>query len=177
MGQDISTPEKKLYIEKIRDGTVIDHIKAGFAVFVLKILGLDGKDGSLITVGINVHSNSSPTGKKDLIKVENIYLDEKQINQIALVSPECKVSFIRDYQVEKKIIVKVPQVVTGVIKCPNEKCISNAEREPCTPEFEVISSDSVKIRCIYRERILDREDIMELWEDIMEGKESFESKS
>ena len=34
MGEDISTPEKKLYIEKIRDGTVIDHIKAGFAVFV-----------------------------------------------------------------------------------------------------------------------------------------------
>jgi aspartate carbamoyltransferase regulatory subunit len=155
--------EKKLYIEKIRNGTVIDHIKAGFAVYVLKILGLDGKDGSLITVGINVKSTSSPTGKKDIVKVENIYLDEKQINQVALIAPDSKVSFIKEYEVSKKIIVKVPNVISGLVKCPNDKCISNADREPIISEFNTLSTDPLKIGCIYCERILTREEIIDLY--------------
>jgi aspartate carbamoyltransferase regulatory subunit len=122
----------------------------------------------LITVGINVHSSSSPTNKKDIVKIDNVYLDEKQINQIALISPDCKVSFIKDFQVAKKIVVKVPQIIHGLIKCPNDKCITNQEREPVASEFNLIAPDPLKISCIYCERILSRDDIFELWEDILE---------
>ena len=63
---------KRLYVEKIKKGTVIDHIKEGFAISVLKILGLEGRNGTLITIGINVKSNVSSSGHKDILKVENI---------------------------------------------------------------------------------------------------------
>ncbi len=158
--------DRKLYVEIIENGTVIDHIKAGFAVSVLKILSLEGKDGKLITVGINVKSNSSPTGKKDIVKVENTYLDEKQINQIALISPDCKVSLIENYKVKEKFIVKLPGNFKGIFNCPNERCVSNKEREPVLPEFNLISEDPLKISCAYCDRILKREEILRILEKL-----------
>jgi aspartate carbamoyltransferase regulatory subunit len=154
------TESKKLYVEKIRNGTVIDHIKEGYAFSVMKILGLEGKDGSLITVGINVKSNSSQSGKKDIVKVENIMLEEKQINQVAIISPKCKVSFIDDYQVKDKFVVKIPKVIHGIVVCPNEKCITNVDREPVMTEFRVISEDPLKIQCEYCERIVYQDEIL-----------------
>ncbi len=156
----VEPKNKRLFVEKIKKGTVIDHIKAGYALSVLKILGLEGKDGRLITVGINVKSHSSSTGKKDIVKVANTYLDEKQINQIALISPDCKVSLIEDYNVKEKFVVKVPETIYGIIKCPNNKCITNKEREPIVTEFDVISPDPLKISCVYCERILQRDDVL-----------------
>ena len=161
MNENTENHEKqRLYVEKIRNGTVIDHIQAGFAFSVLKILGLEGKDGSLITVGINVKSNSSQSGKKDIVKVENILLDEKQIHQIALISPKCKVSFIEKYEVVEKFIVKIPQLITGIIKCPNERCITNVEREPVATEFKVLEDSPLKVACGYCERIVYKEEIL-----------------
>ncbi|MHA1776226.1 MAG: aspartate carbamoyltransferase regulatory subunit [Promethearchaeia archaeon] len=151
---------KRLYVEKIQRGTVIDHIKEGFAFSVMKILGLEGKDGSLITVGINVKSNSSQSGKKDIVKVEKIMLDQKQIHQIAIISPRCKVSFIEDYKVVKKFVVKIPDMIHGIVKCPNEKCITNVEREPVETKFRVISEDPLKIACTYCERIVYQDEIL-----------------
>jgi len=36
--------EKTLLIRKIENGTVIDHITAGYALDVLRILGIKGRD-------------------------------------------------------------------------------------------------------------------------------------
>jgi aspartate carbamoyltransferase regulatory subunit len=160
--EKIAANDKKLYVEKIQNGTVIDHIKSGFAIHVVKILKLEGKDGSLVTIGINVKSNSAKSKKKDIVKVANIYLDQKQINQIALISPECKVSFIKDYDVSEKFIVKVPNVIEGIIKCPNERCITNVEREPIKSEFNILTEKPLKISCIYCERILLRPEILDI---------------
>jgi aspartate carbamoyltransferase regulatory subunit len=151
---------KRLYVEKIRNGTVIDHIHPGFAFSVLKILGYEGKDGNLITLGINVKSNSSQSGKKDIIKFEDVKLDEKEIHQIALISPRSKVSFIDNYKVIDKFVVKLPKSIEGIVKCPNEKCITNVEREPVATEFKVLSDDPLKVACSYCERIVFKEEIM-----------------
>ncbi|MHA1766499.1 MAG: aspartate carbamoyltransferase regulatory subunit [Promethearchaeota archaeon] len=160
----ISPDSKRLYVEKIKKGTVIDHIKEGFAISVLKILGLDGRNGHLITIGINVKSNVSNSGRKDILKVENTYLDEKQIHQIALISPECKVSFIEDFQIKEKFVVKIPEIIKGIINCPNENCITNVEREPVLTEFKVLSEKPLKIACNYCERILYKEEILQMAE-------------
>jgi aspartate carbamoyltransferase regulatory subunit len=159
---ETKTDEKRLYVEKIRNGTVIDHIKSGFAFSVMKILGLDGSSGHLITVGINVKSNSAANGKKDIVKVENVHLEQKQINQIALLSPDCKVSFIEDYKVKEKFVVEVPPVFHGIIDCPNARCISRQEREPIVAEFKILSKDPLKIACGYCGWILDRQEILKL---------------
>lgn len=151
---------RRLYVEKIRNGTVIDHINPGLAFSVLKILGFDGKDGGLITIGVNVKSNSSPSGKKDIIKFEGKRLEEKHIHQIAVISPNCKVSFIKNYEVEEKFVVKLPNEIRGIIKCPNERCITNVDREPVATLFRVLQKDPLKISCDFCERIVYKDEIM-----------------
>ena len=161
MSENEQTEEaKRLYVEKIRNGTVIDHIHPGFAFSVLKILGFDGEDGGLITIGINVKSNSSISGKKDIIKFEGKRLEEKHIHKIAVISPHSKVSFIENYNVIEKFIVELPKIVKGIIKCPNEHCITNVDREPVTTEFRVLADDPLKISCAFCERIVYKQEIM-----------------
>jgi len=144
--------ELTLRIEKIKSGTVIDHIEPGKAIRVLDILGLEGKDGSLITVAINVHSKKL-VGKKDIIKVENVFLDNEQLNQISLLSPKCSISYIENFEVSKKFILNLPETFIGLFPCSNENCISNVKREPMKSEFKVISEKPVKLRCVYCSRI------------------------
>jgi len=50
------TGPKELYVKKIRNGTVIDHILAGHALDVLKILGIHGGEGHIVSVAMNVIS-------------------------------------------------------------------------------------------------------------------------
>ena len=145
--------ELTLRIKKIKSGTVIDHIEAGKALNVLNILGLDGKDGRLITVGINVNSKKLE-GKKDIVKVENVLLDNDQLNQLSLISPKCSIAYIEDFNVKEKFILNLPDKFMGIFPCPNENCISNVEREPIQSEFLVDSEAPIKIRCIYCDRIL-----------------------
>ncbi len=145
--------ELTLRIEKIKQGTVIDHIEPGKAIRVLNILGLDGKDGRLITVAINVTSKKLG-GKKDIIKVDNVFLDNEQLNQISLISPKCAISYIENFKVSKKFILNLPETFIGLFPCANENCISNVAREPMKSEFKVISEKPVKLQCNYCSRIL-----------------------
>ena len=50
--------ESELIVRRIKEGTVIDHIDEGKGLLVLNALDIDGKDGSLITIALNV-----PSGK------------------------------------------------------------------------------------------------------------------
>ncbi|MHA1729197.1 MAG: aspartate carbamoyltransferase regulatory subunit [Promethearchaeota archaeon] len=150
--------DKALRIEKIKKGTVIDHIESGKAFTVLNILGLDGKDGRLITVGINVNSDKL-NGKKDIIKVENAFLDNEQLNQISLISPKCTITYIEEFKVSRKFILNLPEKFIGIFPCNNENCISNAKREPIQSEFNVISEHPIKLKCLYCGRILQFEEI------------------
>jgi len=144
-------------IEKITDGTVIDHIKASKALTVLKIIGLDGSHGELVTVGINVKSRKY--GKKDIIKVENVYLNQTDVNKIALISPTSTIVKIKDMKIIEKTMVELPAKVEFV-KCPNQGCISN-QGEPIRPAFDVISKNPIKVQCAYCDRIIYGDDIME----------------
>lgn len=49
----------ELRVSKIKDGTVIDHIRGGFALDVIKILGITGKEKRVITIAINMPINVS----------------------------------------------------------------------------------------------------------------------
>jgi aspartate carbamoyltransferase regulatory subunit len=149
----VKMSEMTLRIEKIKSGTVIDHIEAGKALIVLNILGLDGKDGRLITVGINVASNKLD-GKKDIVKVEKVFLDNEQLNQLSLISPKCSIAYIENFKVKEKFILQLPKKFIGIFPCPNENCISNVEREPIQSEFQVETETPIKLRCIYCDRLL-----------------------
>ncbi|MEM2428402.1 MAG: aspartate carbamoyltransferase regulatory subunit, partial [Candidatus Bathyarchaeia archaeon] len=109
--------EKELRVSKIEDGTVIDHITAGYALAVLRIIGLTGKEGNIISILMNVPSQK--LGRKDIVKVENRELREDEVHKIALIAPNATINIIRNYEVVEKNKVKLPKIIKGVIKCAN----------------------------------------------------------
>ncbi len=149
--------DQVLKVQKIRNGIVIDHIPCGMALKVLKILGIEGDIGSTVTLAMHVKSKN---GWKDVVKIEDRYLDERELDKISLIAPTATVNIVKDYKVVTKHRVKVPDVVKGIVKCMNPRCITN-QNEPIEPEFKVVSKDKIIIKCRYCGREMDSEDIVE----------------
>lgn len=148
--------EEKLKIDKISKGTVIDHIDAGYALTILGLTGLD-ESKNLITIGVNVSSKKYQT--KDIIKIENVFLNETQMQQISILSPNASISLIENYKVIEKKKVKIPKIIKKLILCVNQTCISNSD-EPINSEFLVLEEKPLKIQCVYCERIYKLEEIV-----------------
>ncbi len=148
---------KELYVKKIQNGTVIDHISAGYALDVLKILGIDGREGHTVSVAMNV--NSKAQGKKDIVKVENRELKPQEVDRIALVAPGATINIIRHYEVAEKARVKLPETIGGIVRCANPSCVSNSG-EPVAPRFTVVKEDPVRLRCFYCARIMEKPDVL-----------------
>jgi aspartate carbamoyltransferase regulatory subunit len=142
---------KELKVQPIKNGTVIDHITPGCALKVLKILRIPGDvgGGSIISVVMNVEGGS---GKKDIVKIENRELKAHEVDKIALIAPNATINIIRDYEVQDKHRVSVPDDIVGIVECANPSCISNASGEPIQPRFMVKSRDPLRIKCFYCER-------------------------
>ncbi|RLE51162.1 MAG: aspartate carbamoyltransferase regulatory subunit [Candidatus Methanomethylicota archaeon] len=149
---------EELRIRKIKHGTVIDHIAAGHALSVLKILNITGREGYIVSIAMNVPSKK--LGRKDIVKVEGRELKEEEVNKIALIAPTATINIIKDYKVIKKNRITLPDKVEGIIRCRNPVCITNSPREPVTPKFKVISRKPIRLRCEYCETILEAEDIV-----------------
>jgi len=148
--------EEKLKIDKIPKGTVIDHIDAGYALTILNLTGLD-ESKNLMTIGVNVSSKKYQT--KDIIKIENVFLNETQMQQISILSPNATISLIENYEVIEKKKVKIPKTIKKLILCVNQTCISNSG-EPISTEFTVLEEKPLKIQCVYCERIYKLEEIV-----------------
>ncbi len=148
---------KDLYVSKIRNGTVIDHISAGYALDVLKILGIDGRQGHVVSVAMNVTSKHA--NKKDIVKVENRELEQHEVDKIALIAPGATINIIRDYDVAEKARVKLPEDIKGTVRCANPACVSNAG-EPVTPQFKVERTDPLRLRCFYCSRFMEKTDVL-----------------
>lgn len=136
-------PSGGLVISPIRNGTVIDHITAGEALNVLRILGITGSTPECLSIATNV--GSKRMGKKDIVKIENRELRTEEVDRIALLAPQAKINIIRDYKVVEKKGVEIPEVIRGVVRCPNPGCITNTN-EPVASTFEVLEKG---LHCLY----------------------------
>jgi aspartate carbamoyltransferase regulatory subunit len=144
---------RDLRIAAIKNGTVIDHIGNGLALDVLRIIGVHGLDKDS-TVSVALHVRSGKLGWKDIVKVENMELSPRKVNAIALIAPTATISIIRDYKVQEKRPVDLPDMIVGVVKCPNPNCISN-QGEPIESEFRVSRRRPVVLTCAFCERTVD----------------------
>jgi aspartate carbamoyltransferase regulatory subunit len=95
---------------------------------------------------------SKNLGRKDIVKVENRDIDTSEINKIAVIAPEATINTIQEYKVTKKEKVSLPDIIVGIIRCPNPQCITNKEREPIKSVFKVKEKDPLVLRCKYCER-------------------------
>ncbi len=144
--------ESNLIVRRIKDGTVIDHIEGGKGLKVLEALGIDGKDGNVITIALNVPSGKF--NKKDIIKVENKFLQDFDTNKLAVISPKATINIIKDYKLVEKRRVFLPNKIEKIFRCSNPDCITNSN-EDIESTMDVIDKTGLVLRCKYCTRILD----------------------
>ncbi|MDR0512233.1 MAG: aspartate carbamoyltransferase regulatory subunit [Treponema sp.] len=136
-----------LNIDKIINGIVIDHIKAGQGIHVFNWLGLDKLPH---TVAFVVNATSRGMGRKDMIKIANTITINFDV--LGLIDPNITVNVIENEKITKKIKLKLPDQVENVILCKNPRCITSTEKY--VPQvFFLESVEERTYRCEYCDEI------------------------
>ena len=91
--------EGKLEVRAIENGTVIDHIPSDCLFKIIKILDLE-HDTHRITFGTNLESKRM--GSKAIIKINDRFCKQDELNRIAIVAPMAKVNIIENFRVTEK---------------------------------------------------------------------------
>ena len=144
---------KELKVDAIQNGTVIDHIPAGQAFKLISKLNL--KDSDPIMVGTQL--SSKKYGKKDIIKIENKYFSDNELNLITLLAPTATFVTIKNFEKTNKVSAKIPGQIEHLMYCPNPVCITNSEK--ISTKFIVESQKPITVRCGYCERVYTINDI------------------
>ena len=144
--------ESELMVRRIKEGTVIDHIDEGKGLQVLAALRIDGGDGSLITIALNVPSGKFK--KKDIIKVENKFLVDDDTNKLAVIAPKATINIIKNYKLVEKRRVSLPNEIDRIFRCSNPECITNSQ-EHIESIMDVMDKEGRVLKCRYCGRVLD----------------------
>lgn len=131
-------------VAALRNGTVIDHIPSRSLFRAVRILGIENM-GTSVTIGNNLTSRR--LGHKGIIKVADVEFSEDELNRIAIIAPSAMINIIRDYEVAEKRPVSLPDVLVGIVRCGNPKCVTN--HEPMDTRFKVVDRENVTLRCMY----------------------------
>ena len=132
-------------VSKIKEGIVIDHIKAGQGYKIFQQLGLD-KINDVVVLMRNVPSEKM--GVKDLIKIETPL--EINFDILGLIDPDVSVNYIKDGKLFKKVKLTLPKSVVGILKCPNPRCITNTEKI-ANVRFDLVDKKNKLYACEYCE--------------------------
>ena len=142
---------KELVVSALENGTVLDHIPAENVYKALDILNLKGIENQ-ITIGINLTSKAQ--GKKGIIKIENKFFEDDELNKLALLAPDATINIIRDFKVVEKKKIVMPEEVIGVAKCMNPKCVTN--HQPIKTRFTVkAKGKEIALLCHFCEKVSD----------------------
>ena len=132
-------------IDGVKNGIVLDHIKAGKSMQVYELLGLDKVDNC---VAVIQNATSSKYGKKDIIKIdESIELD---LDVLGYIDSNITVNRVKDGKLEKKVHLELPQTLRNVIKCKNPRCITSIE-QGLDQIFVLADKEKEVYRCKYCE--------------------------
>ena len=137
----------KLKVSAIKKGTVIDHIPSKEVFKVAEMLELE-EHSELISVATNL--DSAKKGNKAIIKIEDKFLTNDEVDKIALFAPKATVNIIKDYKVAQKNVVALPKIFVDVLECSNPNCITN--HEAVITKFSVLKKKPVVLKCHYCER-------------------------
>ena len=135
----------EMIIDSIKNGIVIDHITAGKGMELYNILGLGEKD---YTVALLQNVVSTKFGRKDIIKIDGVM--EIDWDLVGYVDPNITVNVIRDGEQVEKRQLKLPETITGVIRCKNPRCITSVEQE-LQQVFKLTDREKRVYRCLYCE--------------------------
>lgn len=135
-------------IDTIKNGYVIDHIKAGNAMKIYELLELE-KLTCQVAIITNAKSNKS--GTKDIIKIgELIKID---LDKLAYLDSNITINIVKNNQIIEKKKLALPKKLVNVCKCNNPRCITSIEKE-LDQVFVLTDQEKNIYRCIYCETSL-----------------------
>ena len=136
-----------LNISGIKEGYVLDHIKAGMSLKIYHYLKLDElKDG---TIAIIMNARSNKMGKKDIMKVE-CPVGSIDLDVLGFIDHNITVNIIKDDEIVEKRGLFLPHEIKNVIRCQNPRCITSIEQE-LTQVFYLADEKNEVYRCKYCE--------------------------
>jgi aspartate carbamoyltransferase regulatory subunit len=140
-----------LIIDKIKNGIVIDHIKAGQGVRVFNWLSLEKSD---LTTAFVINAPSTRMTRKDIIKIyDTIDID---YDVLGLIDPRITVNIIENERVTEKKMLKLPERVVNVLFCRNPRCVTSTEKY--IPHiFNIADRAAETYRCEYCDETQDAE--------------------
>ena len=142
-----------LEITSIKDGLVIDHIKAGMGIKIFNYLKLDSVNSQ---VALIMNVKSGKMGKKDIIKIENS--SEIDYTILSLLSPHLTINEVKECEIRRKIKPELPEKVVEVLIRNNPRCITTQENYvPHT--FSLINEDKGTYKCDYCDNITKLSDL------------------
>lgn len=135
-----------LNVGKIKEGFVLDHIKAGESLALYHSLMLDKLD---CTVAIIKNARSNKLGKKDILKVE-CDVNALNLDVLAFIDHNITVNVIKDEVIVDKKVLVLPREIKNIIKCRNPRCITSIEQG--LPHVFILADEEKEIyRCKYCE--------------------------
>ena len=137
-------------IDSIKNGIVIDHIKAGRGMELYRLLSLEELD---CTVALIKNVGSRKMGKKDIIKIDAAI--DLSMDSLGYVDKDVTVNVIKDGEIVEKKQIALPLRLVDVIKCKNPRCITSCEQE-LSHVFRLTDPEKRVYRCLYCETAADK---------------------
>ena len=130
-------------IDGVKNGIVLDHIKAGKSMMAYKLLGLD-KVGSCVAIIQN--ADSSKYGKKDIIKIDELI--DLDYDVLGYIDSNITVNIVKDGKMVEKKHMALPTELKNVVTCKNPRCITSVEQE-IVQIFRLKNKETKVYRCAY----------------------------
>ena len=138
-------------IDSIKNGIVIDHIKAKMGLEIYDVLKLGELDCS---VAIITNARSEKMGRKDIIKIDkNIDLN---LDILGYIDSNITINIIKNDERIEKYHVELPKTITNIIKCKNPRCITSVE-QGLNQIFVLTDKDKKIYRCKYCETLNEKQ--------------------
>jgi aspartate carbamoyltransferase regulatory subunit len=132
-------------IDSIKNGIVLDHIKAGQGMELYRFLNLEALD---CPVAIIKNAVSRRIGRKDIIKIDGKL--DVDLNALGYIDPDITINIIENEILVRKYHPELPERLVGIVKCKNPRCITATEQE-LPHVFKLADRENRVYRCLYCE--------------------------
>ena len=135
-------------IDTIKNGYVLDHIKAGHAMEIYNLLNLKDLD---CEVALITNAKSKKTKVKDIIKIGKLI--DIDFDSLAIIDSNITINIVKDDKIIEKKKIALPDKVINICKCQNPRCITSIEKD-LVQVFTLTDKETGTYRCLYCEASL-----------------------
>ena len=135
-------------IDSIKNGYVLDHIKAGKALEIYGQLNLANLD---CQVALITNAKSKKMGTKDIIKIDRLI--DIDLDKLGFIDPNITVDVVKNEKLIEKKKIDLPEKIVNVAKCKNPRCITSVEKD-LDQIFVLTDRENQIYRCHYCETSL-----------------------